>query len=364
MADGEIPVDSSRLETYLSAELDADIVDVSVLHEALNTSLLVSTAGPRGPYVLRTPEMLRDTESFLGVREEYEVLARLQETAVDAPEPVLCCADESPVGARFLVMTHLEGEAVPLGNRLPERFRHPTGRRQVGLTLVDALADIHSVESDRFADICERTTPREQVVADIDRLDEATAVTGHDPPALWGVANWLREHAPTDPLVTLSHGDFRPGNVLFAGAEQPTLTGVLDWETAFLGDPRVELGYLLLRWRDAGDPTPQVDEIAARWSDEETIRELRAANEHGLAPFTSAPGSPDRGELVDRYERLTGIEFEHGRFYTALGAFMLAAVWADIHRHQVAAGASSSKAPWVEYMAMLADSIVSGEFEP
>jgi len=261
-------------------------------------------------------------------------------------------------------MTHLEGETVPLGNRLSERFRHPTGRRQVGLSLIEALAEIHSVDPDRVADICERTTPREQVVANIERLDEATAVTGHDLPAVWRVANWLREHAPADPPMTLSHGDFRPGNVLFAGAEQPALTAVLDWETVFLDDPRVELGYLLLRWRDAGDPTPQVDEIAARWSDEETIRELRAATEHGLAPFTSAPSSPDRGELVDRYERLTGVSFEHERLYTALGAFTLAAVWADIHRHQFVAGAPSRKAPWVEYTTMLADSIISGEFEP
>jgi aminoglycoside phosphotransferase (APT) family kinase protein len=60
-------------------------------------------------------------------------------------------------------MTHLEGETVPLGNRLSERFRHPTGRRQVGLSLIEALADIHSVESDRFADICERTTPESRL---------------------------------------------------------------------------------------------------------------------------------------------------------------------------------------------------------
>lgn len=364
MTDGEIPFETARLETYLSAELDVDTVEVSLLHEALNTSLLVSTAGPEEYYVLRTPEMLRDTESFLDVREEYEVLERLQATAVDAPEPVLFCAEESLIGTRFLVMTHLDGEAVPLGNRLPERFRHPTGRRRVGLALIDALADIHSADRDQFADICERKTPREQVVADIERLDGATAVTGHDPPALRDVADWLRAHAPTDPALTLSHGDFRPGNVLFAGADRPALTGVLDWETAFLGDPRVELGYLLLRWRDAGDPTPPVDEIAARCSDEAAIRELRDANEHGLAPFTSAPGSPDRRKLVDRYERLTGITVERERFYMALGAFMLAAVWADIHRHQLAAGESSGKAPWVEYMAMLADSIVSGEFEP
>jgi aminoglycoside phosphotransferase (APT) family kinase protein len=363
MTDDEIPFETARLETYLSEELGEDVTDVSLLHEALNTSLLVSTAGAGEAYVLRAPDMLRDTGSFLDLREEYEMLERLQETAVDAPEPVLFCADKSLIGTRFLVMTHLDGEAVPPGNRLPERFRHPTGRRRVGLALIDALADIHSADRDQFADICEHTTPHEQVVSDIERLDRATAVTGHEPPELWTVADWLREHTPADPQRTLSHGDFRPGNVLFAGGERPELAGVLDWETAFLGDPRVELGYLLLRWRDAGDPTPSVDDIADRCSDEAAIRELREANEHGLAPFTSAPGSPDRRELIDRYEAKTGITVEHERFHVALGAFTLAAVWADIHRHQLDAGEPSSKAPWVEYMAMLADSIVSGAFE-
>ena len=62
-----------------------------VTADSMNTSLLVSTAGPRGPYVLRTPEMLRDTGSVLGACKEYEVLAKLQETAVDAPEPVVLC---------------------------------------------------------------------------------------------------------------------------------------------------------------------------------------------------------------------------------------------------------------------------------
>lgn len=50
MADGEIPVDSSRLETYLSAELDANIVDVSMLHEALILSAVSQwhSSVPRG----------------------------------------------------------------------------------------------------------------------------------------------------------------------------------------------------------------------------------------------------------------------------------------------------------------------------
>jgi hypothetical protein len=41
-----------------------------VTADSMNTSLLVSTAGPGGRYVLWTPGMLRDTESVLGVHEE------------------------------------------------------------------------------------------------------------------------------------------------------------------------------------------------------------------------------------------------------------------------------------------------------
>jgi aminoglycoside phosphotransferase (APT) family kinase protein len=362
MTDDGVDIDTSGLESYLSAELAETVVDISLLHEALNYSLAVSTADCRRAYVLRTPNMLRETDSFIDLRREYEVLERLQDTAVAAPEPVLFRADDSPIGNPFLLMTHLDGESIPLGTRPPERFQHPEARQRLAIDLIDTLADIHTVDTGRFTDLCDRTTPYEQVVTDIERLDDATEVTGHDPPGLQEVGEWLRDNAPSDPVVTLSHGDFRPGNVLFTGAERPAISGVVDWETAFLGDPRVELGYLLLRWRDDGDPTPDVDEIAARCSDAEAIADLRETTEYGLAPFTSAPGTPSRRELIDRYEERTGISVENERFYLALGAFMLAAVWADIHRHALEAGESSSKKPYVEYMSMLAGSIVRGEF--
>jgi len=48
----------------------------------------------------------------------------------------------------------------------------------------------------------------------------------------------------------------------------------------------------------------------------------------------------------------------------ALGALVLAAVCADIHRHQVEAGRRSDKRPWVEYVSLLAAHIVDGSLDP
>lgn len=356
-------INMATLESYLSAELGVVVVETEVLHDGLNLSVAISTVDDERAYVLRRPNKLRDTASFNDVNREYEVLRRFRDTPIDAPEPVLVCDDESVLGDTFLVTTYLDGETIPLGSNLPERFRNPTPRSRVATLSIDTLAEIHSVEVDRFTDACDRQTVRDQVARVTDQLDAATEVTGHEPPALRDVADWLQRNAPSDSTTTLIHGDYRPSNVLFAGRNQPEISGVLDWETAFLGDPLTELGYLLLRWRDDGDPTPPLDELRARYSNEAVLRELEAANEHGLAPFTNKPGSPSRRELVARYENKTGLAFENDRFYRALAAFVLATVWADLHRYDVEAGRESDREPHIDYMSMIATSIVSGEFQ-
>ncbi|WP_137283289.1 phosphotransferase family protein [Halorussus salinisoli] len=356
-------IDIAELESYLSEELGVVVTGTEVVHDGLNLSIAISTEEDGRAYVLRRPNKLRHTESFNELKQEYRVMQRLRDTAVNAPEPVLVRDDDSVVGDSFLVMTYLDGETVPLGSDLPERFRDAPARGSVATLLIDTLAEIHSLDVARFTDVCERRTVGEQVARVIDQLDEATRVTGHEPPVLWEVADWLRQNVPSDSNTTLVHGDYRPSNVLFAGADRPEISGVLDWETAFLGDPLTELGYLLLRWRDDGDPTPQLAELEARYSNEEVIRDLKETNEQGLAPFTNEPGSPSRRELVARYEDETGTSFENERFYRAFSAFMLATVWENLHRHQIEAGAKSDWEPYVDYMAMLADSIVRGEFQ-
>ena len=355
--------DSARLESSLASELEADVVGTRLLQDGLNRSIAVSTPDEDPAFVLRQRRKLRDAGYIIDLDDEYAVLEGLLETPVPAPEPLLFCGDESILGGRFFLMTALDGESVPLGSRLPERFQTPAARRRVANLLVDTLADIHSLDVEAFGNPCEHVTPRDQLERSVDRLDVAAAETELDLSALREVAAWLRENAPTGVRTTLVHGDYRPGNVLFDGTTRPEVGGVIDWETALLGDPLTEVGYLLLRWRDEGDPTPDLDELEARYPDSDAVAELQAANERGLAPFTSAPGSPSRRELVARYEEQTGFSFDDWRFYLGLAAFMLATVWVDLHRHDVTAGASSDREPYIEYVTMLAESIVDGAFD-
>lgn len=361
MSEATPDYDAAALEAYLSTVLDDEVVDTWVVHEALNLSIVVSTADDESAYVVRRPDKLKHTDLFNDLREEYRILERLESTALPTPVPVHFCEDTSILGEEFLVMTHLDGEATPLGSALPEHFQDPDSRRSVGELLVDTLADVHTLDAERFADVCTRRTPTEQVAHASRRLDAATAVIGREFPELRDVGEWLRANVPPEPRLALVHGDFRPGNLLFAESEQPAITGILDWETAMVGDPRTELGYLLLRWRDDGDPTPSLEDLEARYDDRDALEYVRGANENGLAPFTNEPGSPTRRELVDRYEDQTGIPYDDERLYRAHAAFMLATVWADIHRHQLETGGESDREPLVEYMALVARQIIDGE---
>lgn len=362
MTGSETSDDTAELESYLSGVLDEVVVETEVLHDGLNLTIGISTAEDEKAYILRRPKKLRHASHINELEQEYEVMQRLGDTALPAPEPVLFCDDDSVVGDPFFITTYLNGAAIPLGSDLPERFRNAKSRGRVANSLIDTLAEIHSLDVEPFESVCERRTPREQVVRATERLDAATRVTGRELPTLRAIADWLRRNAPSNPKTTLIHGDFRPGNTLFAGENRPEITGVLDWETAKLGDPRTELGYLLLRWRDANDPTPSLHELETRYSNEDAIQDLKAVNENGLSPLTAKPGSPSRRELVARYEDKTDIPFENERFHRAHAAFLLATVWMDLHRHQIEAGEASDWEPYIDYMTMIADSIVNGEF--
>jgi len=366
MSDLPQAVDRDALAARLRAMLGVDAVDVTPLADGLNLVLGVST--PERECVLRSPRKLRSASYMTDLRSEYAVLEHLAERDVAVPEPVAFCADDAILGEPFYAMHRVDGDVVPLGEPLPERFQHPDARRRFANAIVEELATIHGVDVAAEAgdaaleDVLDRVTPIEQVERSAARLASATAATGHDVPALDRVADWLRDHAPREHDETLVHGDYRPGNVLLAPGDRPRVASVLDWETATLADPLTELGYLLLRWRDDGDPTPDVDAIARRHPDAtDAIEHLERANDRGFAPYASAPGSPTRRDLVERYERLSGRTATDLPFYVALAAFDLATVWSDLHRHAIEADAPSDHPPHVEYVAGVAELVADGD---
>jgi len=355
--DRDLPAD---LESRLSTELAERVVDTEVLSDGLNLVVAVATEVDDRAYVLRRPNKLRESDLFDDLREEYRVMERLADTAVPTPEPVVYWADESLLDEPFFLTTHLDGESVRMEPRLPERFRSASARRALAHGLVDTLADIHSLPPERFEDATEYYGPLEQVDRAAERLDRATEVTDREVPRLRRVAEWLRANAPDDARRALIHGDYKPGNVFVGEATTPEITGVLDWEAAKLGDPLTELGYFMLYWRDAGEDFPPLGDLEDRYAADE-LADIRAIAEEGFYPFTTRPGSPTRHELVTRYEERTGRSVEDLRFYRAHAAFMLAAVWEDLHRHAVETGVAPDSPPLLQYFPRVAEAVVDGD---
>jgi aminoglycoside phosphotransferase (APT) family kinase protein len=86
-------------------------------------------------------------------------------------------------------------------------------------------------------------------------------------PEMEVVLAWLRARAPQAQSTVLVHGDFKPGNALLHGDH---LGLVLDWETAHLGDPLEDLGWVTNPVRRGEHQIPGVWEradIVARWSE-------------------------------------------------------------------------------------------------
>jgi len=89
-------------------------------------------------------------------------------------------------------------------------------------------------------------------------------------PELDYILSWLQRRAPAAEAIVLVHGDFKPGNAL---VENGRITAKLDWETAHLGDPLEDLGWV-------------TNPVRKR--------------EHQI------PGHWERREIVDAYRELTG----------------------------------------------------------
>jgi aminoglycoside phosphotransferase (APT) family kinase protein len=78
---------------------------------------------------------------------------------------------------------------------------------------------------------------------------QLAAVAAPRVPALEGVFEWLAEHLPVPTSLALVHGDLRPGNFLY---DEHSVTGILDWELAHLGDPAEDLAWAYVgRWSPA-----------------------------------------------------------------------------------------------------------------
>ena len=206
--------------------------------------------------------------------------------AVGVPEPRIhyVLREEDGLGEGF-IMQWLEGET--LGRRIVKAQELEQARSGLARQCGILLARIHAIDlaSEALEDRLTRLTPREFV----ERTWERYTLLETPQPMIDYTARWLLEHLPQDPRMCLVHNDFRNGNLMVDG---DGVCAVLDWETAHIGDPVRDLGWLCTRsWRFGGKPP--------------------------------VGGFGSRGELLDAYAQESGYQVsrEHLKFWEVFGSF-------------------------------------------
>jgi aminoglycoside phosphotransferase (APT) family kinase protein len=173
-------------------------------------------------------------------RLEFGILDALKDCAVPVPRVRWLDADGARLGRPSIVMDLADGvcDYMALNGSRPLERRVAIAHR-----LYDRLADIHLLDwrTLGLGEILEDPGSLASVAA-LDHWEaELRRVQLEPEPELELVIAWLRRHAPDSTVTTLVHGDFKPGNVLMQGDE---VTLVLDWETAHLGDPLEDIGWV------------------------------------------------------------------------------------------------------------------------
>lgn len=261
----------ARLRRFLVRELPdvayPEVADVEPVRAGMSKENWLFTARWREGGVLVEHPMIarREPSGALldtAVGTEFRVLAALAATPVPAPCARWLDPDGSVLGRPALVMDRLPGICDYF--LLTDAARPLAARLDLARQLVDRLAEIHDLDwrSIGLGDVLAVPSPKPSLAA----LDHWQATFDDhfvEPyPELALVTAWLRAHAPTARAITLVHGDVKPGNVLVAEGH---ITGVLDWETAHLGDPLEDLGWMVQPRRQ------REQQIAGAWETNEIV---------------------------------------------------------------------------------------------
>lgn len=270
-----------------------------------------------GDYVMRRKPFGTLLPSAHAVDREYRLLSALFPLGFPVPEPLALCDDPDLIGAIFYVMEMARGR--PYANGALPDF-DPETRRRMYEQLVDTLADLHNVDPGRagLGDFGKPGNYFERQVARWTRQyrDSQTDFI----PEMERLIAFLPETVPEQSRTAIVHGDYRIDNVVYDG--DGSLTAVLDWELATLGDPLADFSYLAMQWVMPADG---------------------GAGLQGLD--LPALGIPSLSEVVERYSKRAGVSVaDRLDWYFAYNLFRLAGIVQGIKKRVIDGTASNAQA--------------------
>ena len=196
---------------------------------------------------------------------EFRFQQALEDTSVPHARPLGLCTDSSVTGAVFYVMERIDG-VLPL-DPLPEEIGGSSAARRVAEELIDALAVLSSVDY-VTAGLSDLGKPDGFLERQVRRWQsQLESYRQRELPGIDEVGDWLDANRPASTVPGIMHGDYNRHNALFSREKPTRLLAILDWENATIGDPLMDLGYLLGGWDPADPQFLARSEAVARWTE-------------------------------------------------------------------------------------------------
>jgi aminoglycoside phosphotransferase (APT) family kinase protein len=258
-------------------------------------------------YILRMPPPGASVKTAHDMGREFRVLTALRSHYPLVPEPLSYCDDTAILGAPFYIMQELQGVILRPGmKRLAELS--PETFTELSQRLIENLASLHAIDI-HTTGLIQLGKPegyvQRQVTGWTQRYFQSETDVLHD---MNGLADWLARQQLQSQAASLLHNDYKYDNVLMDVETLSTITGVLDWEMATIGDPLMDLGAALAYWFEADDPVA-----------------FRAYNISWL------PGNFSRQACADLYAERSGRDLRDLLFYYVFGLFKNAVIAQQIY---------------------------------
>jgi aminoglycoside phosphotransferase (APT) family kinase protein len=240
-----------------------------------------------------------------GILREWRIIEALTGTDVPHTPAVAVCADPAVLGRTFYLMGFVDGWS-PMGlvdRRWPPPFDTDLeARRGLALQLAEGIA------------LLSRVPWQEKGLSDLGRPDGfhdrqverwtgfLERIKGRELPGFDDASAWLREHRPLDYVPGLMHGDYQFANVMYRHGAPARLAAIVDWEMGTVGDPKLDLAWMVQGWPDDTDATAEA------------------------AGYVDMRGMPSREEILAHYAAVSERQVDDIDYYVVLARWKLAIV--------------------------------------
>jgi aminoglycoside phosphotransferase (APT) family kinase protein len=238
-----------------------------------------------------------------GILREWRIIAALGGTDVPHTPAIAACEDAAVLGRPFYLMGFIDGWSPMNSQGWPAPFDTDlVARRGLAFELVEGIARLSKVDW-RGRGLGDLGRPEGFHERQVDRWTAfLERIKKRELPGFDVAAAWLRARRPLDYVPGLMHGDYQFANVMYRHGTPARLAAIVDWEMGTVGDPKLDLGWVVHAWPERPD-----------------------AAESGLR-YVDMRGMPSRSEMLAHYAQVSGRQVDDIDYYIVLAKWKLAVV--------------------------------------